>query len=250
MGLKALFLLVVAVLSNSAFSCDKTLKVGISQQWAPYAFKQNGKLTGIDIDVVNLVLKEAGFCAKYVVMPSSKRGFAELKHGKVDLLPAASYSTERDSFSFFSEPYRNERMRLFWYPHERLESLDLQGLLEHQQVILTNSGSYFGPDFTHFKEDAKYKEQLVTVSSLRQRLAMLVARRVDFFVDDELAGLYLIQKNNQQGIELHPYIVNNDSVYFMLSKTTLLAEDRAAINSAILNNQQAITEIIARYVKH
>jgi polar amino acid transport system substrate-binding protein len=79
---------------------------------------------------------------------------------------------------------------------------------------------------------------------------MLVARRVDFFVDDELAGLYLIQKNNQQGIELHPYIVNNDSVYFMLSETTLLAEDRAAINSAILNNQQAITEIIARYVKH
>ena len=100
------------------------------------------------------------------------------------------------------------------------------------------------------KEDAKYKDQLVTVSSLRQRLAMLVARRVDFFVDDELAGLYLIQKNNQQGIELHPYIVNNDSVYFMLSETTLLAEDRAAINSAILNNQQAITEIIARYVKH
>jgi len=85
---------------------------------------------------------------------------------------------------------------------------------------------------------------------LRQRLAMLVARRVDFFVDDERAGLYLLQKNNQQGIELHPDIVNNDSVYFMLSETTLLAEDRAAINSAILNNQQAITEIIARYVKH
>ena len=250
MRLSALFLLTVFVFSNSVFSCDKTLKVGISQQWAPYVFTQNGELTGIDIDVVNLVLNEAGFCATYVVMPSSKRGFTELKHGKVDLLPAASYSTERDSFSFFSEPYRNEVMRLFWYPHSRLESLDLQGLLEHQQVILTNSGSYFGPDFTHFKEDAKYKEQLVTVSSLRQRLAMLVARRVDFFVDDELAGLYLIQKNNQQGIELHPYIVNNDSVYFMLSETTLLAEDRAAINSAILNNQQAITEIIARYVKY
>ncbi|MCZ4253712.1 substrate-binding periplasmic protein [Pseudoalteromonas shioyasakiensis] len=249
MGLKALFLLVVAVLSNSAFSCDKTLKVGISQQWAPYAFTQNGKLTGIDIDVVNLVLKEAGFCAKYVVMPSSKRGFAELKHGKVDLLPAASYSTERDSFSFFSEPYRNEVMRLFWYPKPFLEKLDLQGLLEQQQIILSNSGSYYGPEFTRFSAGEKYKSQLITVPSLRQRVAMLTAKRVDFFVDDELAGLYLIQNNQHHGIALHPYIINNNDVYLMLSKVTLNANERAAISQAIVSNKQAITEIIARYVK-
>ncbi|MBU77509.1 MAG: hypothetical protein CMK63_10985 [Pseudoalteromonadaceae bacterium] len=248
MGLKALFLLVVAVVSNSAFSCDKTLKVGISQQWAPYTFTQNGKLTGIDIDVVNLVLKEAGFCAKYVIMPSSKRGFAELKHGNVDLLPAASYSKERDVFSYFSEPYRLEVMRLFWYPKPFLEKLDLQGLLEQQQIILSNSGSYYGPEFSHFSTVEKYKSQLITVPSLRQRVAMLSAKRVDFFIDDELAGLYLIQNNQHSGIALHPYIIHNNDVYLMLSKVTLDANERAAISQAIVSNKQAIKEIIARYV--
>lgn len=248
MVLKVLLLILAALISASAFSCEKTLKVGISQQWAPYAFTQNDQLTGIDIDIVNLILKDAGFCAKFVIMPSSKRGFAELKHGKIDVLPAASYSKERDSFSFFSEPYRNEVMRLFWYPHNRLDALDLQGLLDHQQVILTNSGSYYGPEFTQLAQQAKYKEQLVTVASLRQRLAMLVARRVDFFVDDELAGLYLIQKNKLRGIEIYPYIVHNDSVHLMLNEINLSAEERAAIDSAILKNQQAIIEITARYV--
>jgi len=69
-----------------------------------------------------------------------------------------------------------------------------------------------------------------------------------FFVDDELAGLYLIQKNKLRGIEIYPYIVHNDSVHLMLNEINLSAEERAAIDSAILKNQQAIIEITARYV--
>ncbi|QMW16749.1 transporter substrate-binding domain-containing protein [Pseudoalteromonas sp. MT33b] len=247
MTMKVLFLLVFAALSTEAFGCDRVLKVGVSQSWRPYVFSQNDQLTGIDIEITDLVLKEAGFCSQFIAMPSSKRGFAELKHGTVDLLPAASYSQQRDDFSTFSVPYRNEVMRLFWYPHSHLESQDLKGLLDHKQTILTNSGSYYGDELTRLSANKKYKDQFVTVPSLRQRLAMLVAKRVDFFIDDELAGLSLIQQHQANNVKIHPYIINNDYIYFMLSDLSLSEEERQAINHAIQFNKQAITDIISSY---
>lgn len=249
MKLKVCILLCSILLFTKALGCERTLKVGISQQWAPYVLIRDKTFSGIDIQITEFVLSQSGFCTQFVLLPSSKRGFAELRSGKVDLLPAASFSEERARFSYFSEPYRKEVMRLFWYPKKEYAALSLKGLLLKGQVILINSGSYYGEEFTTLSRIKMFKNQIMAVPKLQQRLGMLLAKRVDFFIDDELAGLYLIESLNLKGIELHDYIINDNWVSFMLSKTTLTESERTRINNTIIAHQQTITGLIAEHIK-
>ncbi|HEA16618.1 MAG: substrate-binding periplasmic protein [Pseudoalteromonas prydzensis] len=237
-------------LSGMTLACERTLKVGTSQLWPPYIFNAQSQLAGIDIDIVKLVLQEAGFCSQFIRFPSSNRAFVELEKGRVDLLPAASYTAQRTRFSHFSEPYRREVMRLFWYPNQALLEQDLAGLFTNQQIIVVNSGSYYGEEFARFSDNDQYNDLIVSVPLLRQRLDMLVAKRIDFFIDDELAGLYLVHNENIKGINVHPYIINDNPVHFMLSKNTLSDDELNAINLAIINSKQRIQTIINNYSKH
>ncbi|WP_404343502.1 substrate-binding periplasmic protein [Pseudoalteromonas mariniglutinosa] len=244
------WLLGLLLLSHISTACERTLKVGISQVWPPYIIDYKSHFIGIDIEIVEHLLTKAGFCSEFIRLPSSKRAFVELERGHVDLLPAASFTEQRARFSYFSEPYRNEVMRLFWYPNSALLEQGLAGILANQQIIVVNSGSYYGEEFAKLRNNNDYSDLIVTVPSLRQRLNMLLTKRVDFFIDDELAGLYLVHNQDIKGVNVHPFVVNDNPVHFMLSKKSMTHDDVNAINIAIINNTQAIKHIIADYSRH
>lgn len=202
---------------------------------------------GIDIEIIQLILAGAGYCSEFIKFPSSTRGLAEFKKGLVDILPAASFSEERAQYSYFSEPYRNEKMRLFWYPKKQFLNADLNQLMQAKFTFAINGGAYYGPEFDKLIDNPLYRRLIVQVPKIQQRLFMLKAKRVDFMVDDEGSGRYLISQEKLSALSLHPYVVNDNPIHFMLNRKTLLPSDVSKINTEISNNKARLKRIIDTY---
>lgn len=235
------------MLSPISNSCEKTLQVGVILPWPPFVFDGEQALTGIDVEISRLVLTHAGFCSQFVSLPSSKRGLVELEKGRVDILTAASFNQQRAQYSHFSTPYRREKMRLFWYEDTKYLTHDLASLLAQQKTIAVNNGGYYGKEFEQLSKVTNNKDLLVRVPLLKHRLYMLKAKRVDFMIDDEISGLYLISQEKIPGITLHPYVIHDNPIHFMLSKKTVTMDNVRSINAAIIDMQSNIKQIIASY---
>ena len=243
-----LLCLFLAFFLSTSFACDKTIKVGVGPAWPPYAYKSQQTYKGIDMEITRLVLKTAGFCSEFIALPSASRGLAELKKGTVDLLTAASFNQQRAKYSHFSLPYRHERMRIFGRANNIFPSRTLAQLMLSDKTFVVNSGSYYGEEFDNLRKLPQYKDQIVPVKMINQRLSMLQAKRVDYMIDDEVSGLYLIAKKGYSEISVHPYIVNDNPIHFMLSKKTVNSAQSQKIDDAIKQLETPIADIITNYM--
>ena len=93
-----------------AAQCIKTVR------WyddAPFSFKgRDGQLRGANIELMRAILKTMRCDVKFVEMPWA-RALIELQAGRLDLLPGALYTPEREQFAYFSRPLNRSPNRLF-----------------------------------------------------------------------------------------------------------------------------------------
>lgn len=229
----------------STEACDKTINVGTNERyWPPYVVLKNNALTGSEIDVIKTIFKDSPFCINFTLLPNSQRALEELKHGRIDLMFAASKTREREVYAHFSLPYREEAMMLY----QHTDSANISSLEQLFKKGLTtgiNGGSYLGQAFKALSE--KYSEQIVLTSEADKRFALLNKKRVDFVVDDSLVAAYFTK--NYAGIlpveQVAPVHVNN--VHFIMSKKTITLNEVAVINRLIKNNKAAIKRIYNLY---
>ncbi|MDQ6975780.1 MAG: transporter substrate-binding domain-containing protein [Mariprofundaceae bacterium] len=94
-----LFVLLIGAMTGSALAENATLKI-ITEPWAPFSYKENGKVKGVITDVVRNVFQSMDVSVTFQVVPW-KRAVAMLKKGKGDALYSASYKTERAKFLIY-----------------------------------------------------------------------------------------------------------------------------------------------------
>jgi polar amino acid transport system substrate-binding protein len=228
--------------------CNTTLTLGLGNIWPPYYFEVDAQPVGADIDIVKMISAQANICLKFRKMPSSARAIIELEKGNVDFLYAASFSEKRDKIATFSKPYRNETVRIFWRSAERkylagvkLESLFLSGL-----IVAINRGSFVGRNAEQILKMQK-DSAVISVPTIEQRMMMLIHQRVDFIIEDEVAGLYYIQKEKLKGIDLHPYVIYQNDISLMFSRN-ISQQTISSINAVIQRSSNKIDSIIASYI--
>jgi len=243
----SLFLLYLSSAKTYAEVCNTTLTLGLGNIWPPYYFEVDSQPRGADIDIVKMLFAQANICLNYRKMPSSARGMIELEKGNIDFLYAASFSKEREKIGFFSRPYRRETVRIFWRSVGRkylaggtLESLFLSGL-----VVATNRGSFIGNTSEQVLK-RQNETAVVSVPTIEQRMMMLRHQRVDFIIEDEVAGLYYIHKEKLKGIELHPYVIYQNDISLMFSRN-ISEKTITSINKIIQRNSKSIDLIIESY---
>jgi polar amino acid transport system substrate-binding protein len=66
----------------------------------PFEYRENGKLTGIHIDLIQAVANELGLTVKFESLPWSRALF-DFKLGKYDAMSYVSHSEERETFAYF-----------------------------------------------------------------------------------------------------------------------------------------------------
>ncbi|WP_063370935.1 substrate-binding periplasmic protein [Pseudoalteromonas luteoviolacea] len=245
--MKRLLLLVafISFYSSSNERCLSEKKIGIGSSWPPYVMYNGDNPFGLDIEITKLVFNKANVCFKFVRLPTSARGLAELYKGYVDVLPSASFNIDRANNAHFSVPYRRERMRLF----TRLELPPIKSLTElfaDEYTFVTNPGAYYGEELRQILQISWYQQRLVEVASVSRRIELVNKKRIDFLIEDEYTGYYYINRLGYERLRLHSYIVNDNAIHFMLSRITFKKNEISAINEAIEQLQPDIKAILER----
>lgn len=246
-----LFICLIATLAlcftYKAVACNNetTLKVGIGSSWPPYVM-YGEQPYGIDVEITKVVFSQAGYCIDFVPLPSSARGITELEKGESDVLPSASFNLERSKVAYFSNPYRREKMRLFSAKVISQTSI-LTELFSLGFSFTANPGAYYGEELEQLKKIAWYEKRLFLISSLDRRIEMVAKERVDFMIEDQQAGNYYINQLGYKKMVLHPYVVNDNAIHFMLGRHRFSQAEVTRINQAINRVEDGIPAIIENY---
>ncbi|MCJ8318993.1 MAG: transporter substrate-binding domain-containing protein [Colwellia sp.] len=241
------FLLISSLPAHAA--CKSTLTLGLGNIWPPYYFKEEQVIRGIDIDIVKFIFSQANICLRYKQMPSSSRALIELKKGNIDFLYAATFTQDRNEYAMFTKAYRHENVRIFWSEQQpsKLRETDLTGLLSFGLKGVTNRGSYIGENVKSLMA-VNNSLSLISVPTIEQRMKMLALKRVDFTIEDEVAGLYFVNEHQLKAITRHPYKLFNADVSLMFSRTSISKEMVEGINVIIEQNHQEFINIRKGYL--
>ena len=229
------------VFSSPLLACEKTITINASKNWLPYSYEVNDVFKGLDIEVLELVLEKANLCWRYISLPSTSRAFAELKKGNIDLVFAASYSEDRANWGYFTQPYRTESSVL--YTHVNNNSAMA---LSYSTSVAVNRGGFYGSEFADYR--SKCENCVIEVSLASQRFYLLKNRRVDFVIEDSLAGQYVaanIEFSNQ--IKATEHVVHNNMVHYLVAKDSFSEDKLAQINQVITQSKAEINAIMDKY---
>ncbi len=107
-------LLLAATLLGSVLPAQACRMTMALEQWPPYLYRDaQGNYTGLDLELLRAIFKEAR-CTLLSVpeLPTARRQLLFQK-GELDLLPAASDTSERHAYARFSVSYRDETVGIF-----------------------------------------------------------------------------------------------------------------------------------------
>lgn len=161
--------------------CPKPLKVGweLSQ---PYQFLSNGKVVGIDMEILDLTIGKMG-CELEKIEMSWKRLLAEVESGKMQIAAGASPTEDRKKYSWMSTSYKEEPVTLYIRKSDRkkFKPNSMQELTSGGHVFGVMAAAYNGPEFDRLKNEGKFKvgENLIEVNSEKNLILGLVNGRFD-----------------------------------------------------------------------
>ncbi|WP_235406006.1 substrate-binding periplasmic protein [Pseudoalteromonas sp. SMS1] len=225
----------------------------MSSDWPPYSSKHEGTYYGLEIQLIEMIMRDAGFCAQYVVLPSSSRTFKELQEGHVDIIPAASFTQSRRKYAEFSLPYRQEVMLLFAHKSNALPFLSKQNLKGsalysnlQNNIVAVSRGSVYGKLFSVFRKNCP--DCVIETNLARERFNLVLKKRVEYAVEDNLTGAFLIQKG-RYGEHVKPTAISvyTNPVHYMIRPGSLTEQQLQKFNLAIIKNRDALKQIIDDY---
>ncbi|TFW30428.1 substrate-binding periplasmic protein [Duganella callida] len=245
--LSAIALLAV---SGAGLACQLRLAL---EQWPPYLYRADGAAmpSGLDWELAQAILKEAGCTLKLLPELPTARRQREFEQGQLDLLLAASDTPARHAYARFSIAYRHESVGVFTRSAMRARyghvvSLDV--LSRERLPLLAPKVGWYGRDYARVQPTLETAGKLSTFSNFQQGLRMLQAGRADLILGDRAALRY---EANMQGVAISalPLVVLRAPVHLMLNRSTTSEADLDRINAAItrLEHHGALSAIRARY---
>lgn len=164
---------------------------------------------------------------------SHQRRLRLLETGQIDILSEASWLPERETYAFFSSPYRNEKTLLVGLKHNAAlnEVKNLYDIAKWKLTILAPDGGWFGPDVQHERERWRkenlmvvYKEPALALRDLRLHRAHVM------LITDAQRQIYV---RDSPDVFTLPFLVHEEAVYFMFSKKTITESEVHAFNHAL-----------------
>jgi polar amino acid transport system substrate-binding protein len=191
-----LVLISLLAFSLASVSCQApVIKIATSATYPPFNYidKQTGQITGLDINLMDLIAEKEGFKVEYVKVEFSQllQGMAEGKYGAA--ISALSITPERQKEMLFSEPYFvSGQVVMVFIENNTITSKD------------TLSGKVVGVETSSTGAAAVSQMPGVTAKHYTDIAAAfddLMNNKIDVVVsDDTVASLYL--KNYPQSLKM------------------------------------------------
>jgi polar amino acid transport system substrate-binding protein len=209
--------------------------------WEPYGdytFRgDDGEPSGIDIEVMRVVGKELDCAVEFPELPWA-RILIELEQGQIDATTSAARTPERDTFAYFSTPYREANVAIYVrrgevprHPLARFE--DLVGAQFRLGVI---KGYHYGDLVAEVLADPGMAQWVDRSPDYATSIRKLVHGRIDGYLaedvgvlETEAEALGLLDR-----LERHPVKVPGEPLHVMMSRAGVAEDLAAAVDAALL----------------
>lgn len=237
----------LAIQEQYPFKCEREVhdKDKLIINWYksdPYQFSYIGRngnysITGFDIELINKVSSKIGISIKYINSIWDK-SVENIRIGKSDILPGATYTDERAAFANFSIPYRFEEISLFVLPSGKKQP-NFNNVNEFlAQIRLLNfrlgimKGFVYGNTaITDYLNESNNDDIIIKYESNAELLNSLIHGKIDGFLADRITGIALILGYTEPIQEIHTNI--RTPLHLMFSKATVSNDLVEQYNKAI-----------------
>jgi polar amino acid transport system substrate-binding protein len=216
----------------------------------PYQYlNANGKLVGLDIELIQTIFSEMGYALEYKKVPW-KRLLPAIKRGKISLAAGASKSVDRMAYAYFSNAYRTESVVLFIRKGEKYAIKEISDIIAKNLMIGVISGFYYGQTFEKLMDNEDFRKHVQMTSKDTININKALNKRIYGFLCDKYAGIACInQAGHFNNFEIHPAAINSSDIHLMFSKKTCQPNVVKLFNETLikLKKRGVINQIIHKY---
>jgi|GEM_PF-931774 len=237
---KSIFKLTLFFVPFYSSSVYSSCKISLAaDSYPPYQTQVAGKWEGLDIELAT-VLAEQMKCELIIKQSPWKRSLHLLKNGRIDMLVSVSKTPERQEFTYFIGPMRQEVVALVINTDTSIKISTMADLARLDKKIGIINGAYYGQSFTRkYKEDVQFKDQFEVSNNTQENIKKLVARRILGFLNDPFYIADLIRKGRvNEPLSFHSFVINQDPVFFGFSKKSITEKKLLQIQQAFKQLQE------------
>lgn len=242
----------ISILTTHVYA-ECTIRVGW-EPWKPYQYKgSNGNFLGIDLEIVETALKEAG-CKTDFRRIAWQRLLASIEYGSMDAAMGASKSSEREKYANFSIPYRDESYAFFVRKDDgiKYKITKLDDLVEKNLRFGIVTGYFYGEQFNQAMKNPQFKKLIEEVKDDNSNIKKLKNGRIQGFFMDPYAGIVQLREmdlSNQ--IVNSSFAVTSGEIHTMFSKKSINPDvvKKFDDNLEKLKNSGRLAKIIQKYLE-
>ncbi|MFD0695376.1 transporter substrate-binding domain-containing protein [Paenibacillus sp. GCM10027628] len=167
----------------------QVIRLAGDNRFPPFEFEVNGTFQGFNVDMMNALSIETGITFEFYPMPWSE-ALKALEAGRVDAIQGMKYSKERASLYAYSEPYFTSAQAIFVLK-DNYSVFSLSDL-QHRKIAV-QEGDISGEALQRFPAAT-----VLAGENQEEAIQMLLERKVDAFIGNQITGQYFLQTDGQQ----------------------------------------------------
>lgn len=182
--------------STYSFECDINQALeGATLDYPPYEYLQNGKATGIAVEVIQEASRRAGFRSLTFSFYPWKRAVGMVKSGEKDFLFNAGKNRERQKWGYYSKSILIlQKYVLFKRKDDNIAvNNHFNNVADYN--IAVRRGYLYGTGPFRYAIDNKKFNHVYFSESTTQSIALLLKNRIDLFIGDYLPVMHYLEQN-------------------------------------------------------
>jgi polar amino acid transport system substrate-binding protein len=193
------------------------------EQDPPYHYQdEQGKVIGIDADILRIVLNDVGCQLVFAISPW-KRTLSGVRTGKLDTAPGASFKDERAKWAHYSIPYRGQPHVVFENRLPGTNATSLSGYLRDGHTVGVVLGWHYTDKIRKLIDDPAYRPLVEVAPDFETVIRMHGRGRFEGFLANpsSVANTMGKQRLNETYRMINADI---DILHFLFSKVTVDAD--------------------------
>ena len=195
----------------------------------PFHFPKDGKIVGIDAEILNQGAKKIGCAVTYKELPWA-RTLSLLERGEIDVAIGASFKESRAKWAYYSVPYKFIDHWLYTRIDKHQQVVSIEGFFENQLSLGAVIGWGYPVEVSQALAKKSNANNISRVSTFEQLPKMLRRGRVDGIIASPTALEKEIGKNINKFASRAQY---KEELHFMFSKQSVASDVVARFNNAI-----------------
>lgn len=174
-------LLNIIWVANYAFAQEEVLRIGVENDYPPFAFMEDNELKGFDVELANALCETANKRCEIISMPFNQLFDALLKEKRIDaIIDSINITEERRKTMLFTKPYYVPTAR-FLRSNETFIPFQA-GALENKKIGVEAGTTYE----RYLRESFAEHLDVHAYPSLHEATDAMKAGKIDAIIADEL----------------------------------------------------------------